>query len=203
MISPRVFLFDTETAGLPKNYRVPPSAGDNWPRLVQIAWEVHDEGGSILSKADHIIKPEGFSIPLTASEIHGITTERAIDEGKPLAEILDAFLGAIDPCRIVSGHNVIGFDKPVVASEMLRVGKTGAPPTTREWIDTMTIGTSVCRIPGQYGFKWPKLEELHRHLFGEGFKGAHNAAGDVSATGRCFWELVKLGHIKIKKEEAV
>jgi hypothetical protein len=39
--------------------------------------------------------------------------------------------------------------------------------------------------------------ELHRKLFGCDFEGAHDASFDVAATAKCFWELVRLGVIKI------
>ena len=30
--------FDTETTGLPKNWKAPVTDTENWPRIVQIAW---------------------------------------------------------------------------------------------------------------------------------------------------------------------
>jgi len=35
-------IFDTETTGLPKNFNAPITDVDNWPRCVQIAWQLHD-----------------------------------------------------------------------------------------------------------------------------------------------------------------
>jgi DNA polymerase-3 subunit alpha len=35
-------IYDTETTGLPKNYNAPLTDSDNWPRLVQLAWQLHD-----------------------------------------------------------------------------------------------------------------------------------------------------------------
>ena len=69
--------FDTETTGLPRNYKAPLTAFDNWPRMVQIAWMQYDESGSLLSETSYIIKPEGYQIPEAVSKLHGITTERA------------------------------------------------------------------------------------------------------------------------------
>jgi hypothetical protein len=57
----------------------------------------------------------------------------------------------------------------------------------------MESSTNYCRIPGPYGYKWPKLSELHFKLFGEYFEEAHNASVDVRATFRCFWEMRKRG----------
>ena len=41
-------IFDTETTGLPKNWRAPISDTENWPRCVQLAWQVHDELGNLI-----------------------------------------------------------------------------------------------------------------------------------------------------------
>ena len=42
-------IFDTETTGLPtKGYHEPISDVDNWPRLVQIAWQLHDANGVLI-----------------------------------------------------------------------------------------------------------------------------------------------------------
>ena len=55
--------FDTETTGVPKNYKAPPSDLLNWPRVVQLAWVVTDEQGRELKATNHIIRPDGFVIP--------------------------------------------------------------------------------------------------------------------------------------------
>ena len=58
-------IFDTETTGLPRNYNAPISDLDNWPRMVQIAWQLHDDAGALLHHDSIIIKPEGIQFPLT------------------------------------------------------------------------------------------------------------------------------------------
>ena len=40
-------VFDTETTGLPKQYNAPLTDFDNWPRLVQLAWQLHDDKGQL------------------------------------------------------------------------------------------------------------------------------------------------------------
>lgn len=39
------------------------------------------------------------------------------------------------------------------------------------------------------------LAELHYKLFRTGFEEAHNAAVDINATAKCFWELRRLEKI--------
>jgi hypothetical protein len=55
--------------------------------------------------------------------------------------------------------------------------------------------TNFCAIQGPYGYKWPKLSELYFKLFQSNFEEAHNAAADIKATAKCFWELKKLNKI--------
>jgi hypothetical protein len=60
----------------------------------------------------------------------------------------------------------------------------------------MRATIQFCALPfpsGRKGCKFPKLEELHRILFNEEFAGAHDAMADVSATARCYFELVNRG----------
>jgi len=81
--------FDTETTGLPRNWKAPVTDLNNWPRLVQLAYLLYDENGNKITGGDYIIKPEGFTIPINASRIHGISTERAIREGNIMGGIIN------------------------------------------------------------------------------------------------------------------
>ena len=47
---PYYLFFDTETTGLPNDYNASPNQLDNWPRIVQIAWLLHDCEGNEISK---------------------------------------------------------------------------------------------------------------------------------------------------------
>ena len=77
--------FDTETTGVPKNYKAPSSDLENWScRLVQLSWIVKNDKQEELSRGNFIVKPDGFEIPTEASDIHGITTEKALAEGLEL-----------------------------------------------------------------------------------------------------------------------
>lgn len=189
-------IFDTETTGLPKNYNAPISDLDNWPRCVQIAWQLHDANGYLVEAKNLIIRPDGFDIPFNAVQVHGITTERAMSEGHPLAEVLNEFNQALSQAQYVSGHNIT-FDINIMGAELLRAGLE-SNLTEIAYIDTKDESTDFCAIPGGKGgkFKWPTLSELHNKLFGRPFEDAHNAAADVEATARCFFSLINKGIIK-------
>ena len=66
-------IFDTETTGLPKRWNAPITDTDNWPRCIQIAWQLHDEWGNLIEACDYLVKPNGFDIPYDAEKIHGIS----------------------------------------------------------------------------------------------------------------------------------
>ncbi|HLT07331.1 MAG TPA: DNA polymerase III subunit alpha [Cyclobacteriaceae bacterium] len=184
-------IFDTETTGLPRNYDAPITDLDNWPRLVQLAWQLHDERGKLLSNQSFIVKPEGFTIPYNAEKVHGISTDRALKEGHDLLKVLQAFEQDVTKAHYLVGHN-IDFDIKVTGAEFLRKQE----PThllEKNSLDTKDISTDFCAISGGKGgkFKWPTLTELHHKLFGIGFEDAHDAAYDVAATAKCFFGLIK------------
>jgi DNA polymerase-3 subunit epsilon len=186
--------FDTETNGLPKNWKAPVTQLDNWPRLVQLAFLVFDAEGNEAAQGDFIIKPDGFSIPDELAKIHGISNERAMAEGIPVDEVLGNFIEHLSAVQTVVAHN-LSFDEKIMGSELLRAGHPNLL-LKKNRICTMESSTNYCKIPGNYGFKWPKLSELHIKLFGLDFEEAHNATADISATAKCFWELKRLGIIQ-------
>lgn len=186
-------IFDTETTGLPKSWNAPITDTDNWPRCVQIAWQLHDELGNVVEHNDFLIQPEGYNIPYDSERIHGISTELATEQGIPLTEGLELFNTALQKTKFIVGQNV-GFDINIMGCEFYRLGVENNL-TDLPILDTCTEHTAqLCQIPGGRGgkFKLPTLTELHNHLFGVGFNEAHNATADVEATTRCFLELIRL-----------
>lgn len=192
-------IYDTETTGLPKNYNAPLTDSDNWPRLVQLAWQLHGKDGALIEAGNLIVKPDGFDIPFVSAQIHGITTEKAMAEGQPLDEVLAEFDKVLAKTEVLAGHN-IEFDIAIVGAEHHRL-RGEEHLTAFPSLDTKNESTEFCAIPGGRGgkFKWPKLGELHQKLFNEDFDEAHNAAADVAATARCFFELIRLKVISSEK----
>ena len=184
-------IFDTETTGLAKNWDLNYTHTDNWPRLVQLAWQLHDETGKLIKNKNFIIKPNGFEIPFTSTKVHGITTERANRDGVDIKIALEEFQNDLKLSKYNVGHN-IDFDINVVACEFFRLGDLEPLVIKLDTIDTKDESTQWCAIPGGRGgqFKWPTLTELHTKLFGESFADAHDAAYDVDATARCFFGLI-------------
>lgn len=185
-------IFDTETTGLPRNYNAPVTDTDNWPRCIQIAWQLHDEFGNLIENQDYLVKPDGFNIPYDAERIHGICTELADEQGIGLAEVLEKFNTALSKAKFIVGQN-IGFDVNIMGCEFHRMG-IESPMSQMPVLDTCTeVTAELLKLPGGRGgrFKLPNLTELHQYLFGEPFAEAHNATADVEATTRCFLQLLK------------
>ena len=166
-------IFDTETTGLPKRWDAPITDTNNWPRCIQIAWQLHDDMGKLIEHQDYLVKPEGFNIPYDAERIHGISTELAEAEGISLAEVLEKFNIALAKAKFIVGQN-LGFDVNIMGCEFHRMG-VASPMATLPVLDTCTeVTASLLQLPGGRGgkFKLPTLTELHSYLFNRPFAEA-------------------------------
>ena len=186
--------FDTETAGLPRYRNAPVGDTRAWPRLVQIAWLLCDDGGCIARQDCFVVRPDGFTIPRDAVRVHGITTDLALRSGVPLRVALDGFREATARSSAVVAHNM-AFDGAVVAAECARSGVAN-PLSGIPSVCTMEASVRVCGIRRPGGLKWPTLAELHRTLFGTTYSGAHHAGNDAAACARCFVELKRRGIVQ-------
>lgn len=193
-----ILIFDTETTGLPANYKAPLSDFANWPRMVQIAWQLHNYDGSLVSSNSIIIKPDGYQIPDASVAIHGITNQKALANGEELKSVLEYFASVVNIADYLVGHNVT-FDMNIVGAEFLRNGMPNLFKG-KKCIDTKNDATTnFCNIieAGWNRPKWPSLENLYTKLFETNFNHAHNAAFDVEATAKVFFEIIKRDIIKI------
>lgn len=186
--------FDTETTGVPANYRAPMSDTNNWPRLVQIGWIVL-EGNTVFESMEYIVKPDGFEIPVGASNVHKITTEIAIASGHPIAEVVNVFKAYIDNADTIVGHN-IDFDVNIFGAEYWRLFQSN-PFAGKKMVCTMKSSTNFCALSGGYNgnYKWPKLSELYFKLFEKDMGAAHTALQDIENTVSCYRALVERGVI--------
>lgn len=184
-VQDEVFLFfDTETNGLPYDYKAPVSDSDNWPHLIQLAWIQHDAQKNELSRGDYLVYPDNFYVH---ESIHNITHDMATKNGRPIREVLDIFAKVLANTTVLVAHN-ISFDEKIMGAEFVRNGMPDPLPDLNR-ICTMTSSIDFCAIKSGNRFKFPKLAELHHKLFGKGFSGAHNAMVDVEALTRCYWGL--------------
>lgn len=185
--------FDTETTGFP-DFNAQ-ARDPKQPHMVQLAAILMDDNERPIEEHNVIIKPEGWNIPKEASDVHGITDEVAkvgISE-KLASEIL---LAMIRKSSLVIAHNLT-FDKFIARIAMRRFDLiTDADDAWWKGLPTfctMRATTDICQLPGNRAgsFKWPKLQEAHKHAFGEEFEDAHDAMADVGACARIYFWLAK------------
>ena len=79
---------DVETNGLIQKRGLKPTKSNlnEFPRIVQFSWGLYTASGELKEMKDFIIKPDGWT--MEASErYHGISLERATNEGKDIREV--------------------------------------------------------------------------------------------------------------------
>lgn len=190
--------YDTETTGF-LNKKLP-LHDPSQPRIVQLGAILDSDDGREIMRFDVIIAhadlPQSVSDSwLKAQEIHGVSEEFARQVGVNEQTAIHLFLDMLEVSDVVVGQNIKGFDNELVTAVVRRVTGdfTANPFANKQIFDTMLAGQPLCRLPWRGGgFKKPNLTELHKHLFGEGFEGAHTAISDVLAARRCFYELQRI-----------
>lgn len=176
---------DTETTGVPLwSYPDPfcPKQVVAWPRLVSVAWQVVTPGVTPAPE-ELVARPDGFVIPTGASNVHGISTARATEVGKPLVTILDRLLQVLNTCQdddevvVIAAYNY-EFDYGVLVAECTRLGHPlGARLGTVQW-------QCVMRLVKQAG-NHDRYLNLKRavELYAPNHHSSrfHSASGDVTA----------------------
>ena len=190
-MSKTILFLDTETTGLPQNWKAP---YDQWPRMVSLAFSLV-RGDEILGQNEYIIKPEGYEIPLEASNIHGITTEEAQAKGNDIQMVLIQLATMTELADLVVFHNS-SFDTGIISGEQMRLGYNPEDfmSNCQKVFCTKQQSTNICKIPNSRGgYKWPSLAELCTFCGVEN-QTAHNALSDVIATKECYFYLANQGY---------
>lgn len=186
-------IIDTETTGLTRLSFANKFNYQKWPRLVQVAWLLC-ESGSIIEQNCAIICPQGFEIPASATQIHGITQQHALKEGKDLVEQLALLHSAMQRANTIIAHN-LDFDLGILESESIRMQYPLQVPEKR--LCTVHLSRQYMqKIKGCRQGGFPKLSHLYETLFGFSYGPAHQAHSDAAACFHVFNRLKKLGFVK-------
>jgi DNA polymerase III epsilon subunit-like protein len=186
----RITVIDTETTGIiPKDFQ----HLDECPYMVQIGSITYDtKTSTIVHKINNIIRiDDHINISQEVSDINSITKERCINEGVNIVDILHKINYQFKDSDMIVAHN-LEFDINILNYEYMRhdIPFEYLKLNKNMSFCTMSNGTQMCKIKkenskGHY-YKWPKLEELHYHLFGTGLQNLHDAYNDLIICLRCY-----------------
>ena len=199
----KVLAFDCETSGFIKKELSANDPEQSW--AVQIGAILISQNEEF-DKMNSIIKANGRSINYHAEQIHGISVEKADEEGLPELEVAERFGLLLKQADLVVCHN-FDFDWKFVYQMMERnLDNLSDEARSAFYLDLPSFCTmkdkkivNFCNLKNKAGKpKWPKLIELHEILFEEGFDGAHDAFADISATVKCFFEMVNREIVVLK-----
>lgn len=184
--------YDTETQGIPLWKE--PSDSEGQPHIVQVAGLLVDEQRTVIGDVNLIVKPDGWVIPEEVAEIHGITTERAMDEGVPEKEALECLIDLWQRCGLRVGHDQ-SFDARIIRIALKRHMNADQELSDR-WRDapkacTGLLSKPICCLPqrNRYGWKMPKLSEAYEHFMGKPLEGGHEAMTDARACMEIYFAI--------------
>ena len=167
-----IVIYDTETTGLDVTK----------DQMVQLSAIKLSRNGEVLDTLDLLIEPT-IEIEQEAYETHGFSLEYIRqNNGISPVEALQQFTDFTNGCVLV-GHNNLAYDKPLVARQL---EENGLPPLNilAEY-DTLVIAKQFYAFLPNF-----KLATLCAQ-FEVVNECAHNALGDITATGKCLLAMLK------------
>lgn len=183
-------IIDTETSGLFDFSK--PADAEGQPRLASLAIVILDDTLALVSEHKFLVKPDGWLMNPEASRVNGLTDEYLRDLGRPIAEVLDAYVALINSGHVIAAYNS-QFDTKVVRGELRRAGRPDLFESTLN-VCLMRACTDLLRIPSKNGrgFKFPKLSEACA-FFQIEQPAAHSALGDARSAAVILRALRKHG----------
>lgn len=163
-------VFDLETTGV----------DTATSRIVSAHVGVIDADGTLIRREDWLVDP-GVAIPEAASAVHGISTERAREDGRPAAEAVAEIVEALR-ALLAAGTPVVAYNAPydltLLRHEALRHGV--APlQDPQPIIDPLVIDKALDKY--RRGKRTLTVTAAH---YGVGLQDAHDAGADAVAAGR-------------------
>ena len=188
------FLFiDTETSGLPKNWRAPYSKENNWPHILQMAWIIFDQHFVEIKRANHYIENSGFIIDKSAQKIHHITNDFLKLHGEPIQPIMQSFCADMKKFNpLVIGH-FVELDFHMVNVELNRLGIESIFSLSTFYCTMKTSADYVTNTVISH----LKLDKFYTILFNEEPDETHNALIDALNTSKIFFHLLRDQKISI------
>lgn len=194
-----VFVFDTETTGLPLRNKYsttkyyPPEEINYYDssRIVSIAWMIFNKHGEVKYSRYAVIKPDGFFSGEKALSVHGITHQYAMENGTPIKDILNEIHHTLKICDTIVAFNA-NFDYHILLSECYRYRCRKLISSLRRKKLKCAQKEAVHKIPNLIcrRRKYPRQDEVYRQLFGDpNFTTTHNAFDDTLRCAQIYFKL--------------
>lgn len=198
----KFLIVDTETTGLPISYTAPFTDTDNYPRIIELAWELCWENSETIEKSCELVYPDGWRYPTGEFwEKHGFNEADNILNGVEMPHLLTKLAIAMNCADVMICHN-LSYDKPIIECEFFRYDiypkavrrqliennielKAGLRPADVKLQKECTklLFTPMMKLPGFNGqYAWPKLEAAYEYCFSKPYVDGHHADSDVQAT---------------------
>ncbi len=148
-------------------------------------------GGLVPERLTLLSDVDGHEIPEAATEVHGVTTERARAEGAPAVDVLTA-VRCVLATAIEAGYPLVAmnarFDLTILDRELRRHGLEPLPPPLV--VDPLVVDKHLDR----YRRGSRRLDALCAH-YGASLDDAHDAASDALAAARLAWCIGARGEV--------
>lgn len=183
-----VCAYDTETTGL---------AEPIYP--VEVGVVLYDTEAKVeRASTSLVIRPEGWRVPNSATQVHGISHDDAERFGLPLIVVIATLTNLWSVAAVRVAHNA-EYDDKVIESSLTHLGRASSlrrPPgycTKDLAAPVLNLPPTEKMVAAGYGDKpkSPKLSECYQHFFDEEIAGAHSALADARACLRVFLELMR------------
>lgn len=194
-----ILFYDTETTGLPEYSK--PSNDPCQPRVTQLAAELCIEAtGETIAEFNHIILPDGWTIPEDVAKLTGLTTELALVQGVAMDHVLPEFIELWKRAGLRAAHNQ-PFDMRMLRIELVRSPTfmnqlEAGKPFADHWkaapsYCTQSNATKIVNAARPEGDKrkTASLAEAYAHFTGKTLDGAHDAMVDVRACKAVYYGI--------------
>jgi DNA polymerase III epsilon subunit-like protein len=198
----KYLIYDCETSGFPLK-----GVDAKHPKqacVIQLAAAQFDEDFTLKKELYSLIKlPSGKVIDPGAQAVHGIRWDDCNTKGR---EPFDVFL-ELGEMMIESDNHICHnkkFDDTMCEIEFNKLNMLNMYLT--QGFCTMELMTDICKLPhvrkNSFGtpYKWPKLKEAYKFIFGEEPASQHDSLGDIKATAKIFQWLVENKHVFLDTE---
>ncbi|WPP48308.1 3'-5' exonuclease [Catalinimonas niigatensis] len=182
---------DTETSGIPKNWKAPYSDDTQWPHVVQLAWVIYDQEGKLLKEENYYINDNDFKISKASQEVHGISQEYLLEHGHSRLGVMKHLQKDLEHFQPLLIAHYVKLDFHMLSAEFYRT-QLENPLSALPAFCTMKATEDYIRYPNR---KYLSLGELYKRLFQEPLPQPHNALTDAQATAACFFAMKDKGDI--------